>query len=150
MCPTPNAAPSLTLEIFLYFGKLWDLLIPGAKKTAVLEQKGAITAEVMAALTAGNNNVKDPKNIGIDLNHIWVGIDVANNPQKWYSLVKLFSGLNGAAVATALDGRHLVAFNRDHGGERGEELVCLQFDAEGQLVAEVNPILQVVEDVLLH
>ena len=88
------------LRKVVYFGKLWDLLIPGAKKTAVLEQKGAITAEVMAALTAGNNNVKDPKNIGIDLNHIWVGIDVANNPQKWYSLVKLFSGLNGAAVAT--------------------------------------------------
>ncbi|MAW60860.1 MAG: hypothetical protein CMJ94_08505 [Planctomycetes bacterium] len=44
--------------------------------------------------------------------------------------------LSGAAVATALDGRHLVAFNRDHGGERGEELVCLQFDAEGQLVAQ--------------
>ena len=25
MCPTPNAAPSLSLEIFLYFGKLWDV-----------------------------------------------------------------------------------------------------------------------------
>lgn len=87
------------LRKVVYFGKLWDMLIPGAKEVTVLEQKGSITPEVIAALTKGNNNVKDPKNIGVDLNHIWVGIDVANYPNaKWY--FELFSGLDGPAVAT--------------------------------------------------
>ena len=46
--------------------------------------------------------------------------------------------LSGAAVATALDGRHLVAFNRDLGGEEGEQLIRMQFDASGEYVGEAT------------
>ena len=87
------------LRKVVYFGKLWDMLIPGSKDIAVIEPKGSFTQEDYNLLTKSNNNVVDLQGNDLDLNHIWVGIDVANNPnEKWY--VSLFSGLQGPAVAT--------------------------------------------------
>ena len=87
------------LRKIVYFGKLWDMLIPKAKKVAVLEAKGECTQDVIKALTTPNLNVKDPTGQQIDLNHVWVGIDVANYPTT-NLLVRIFGGLKGPAVAT--------------------------------------------------
>ena len=75
------------------------MLIPKAKKVAVVEAKGECTQEVIKALTTPNLNVKDPTGQQIDLNHVWVGIDVANYPTT-NLLVRIFGGLKGPAVAT--------------------------------------------------
>ena len=87
------------LRKIVYFGKLWDMLIPKAKKTGVLAVKGECTQEVINSLTTPNLNVRDPTGQQIDLNHVWVGIDVANFPAT-NLLVRIFGGLKGPAVAT--------------------------------------------------
>ncbi len=44
--------------------------------------------------------------------------------------------LSGAAIACAEDGRHVVAFNRDSGGELGETLLLQLFSADGSFLGE--------------
>jgi hypothetical protein len=87
------------LRKIVYFGKLWDMLIPKAKKTEVLAVKGAATQDVIKSLTTPNLNVRDPTGQQIDLNHVWVGIDVANYPATNLA-VRILGGLKGPAVAT--------------------------------------------------
>ena len=91
-----------SIRKLVYHGQFWDYILPDAAAGPALRNGTHVTAADVARLSRGNNLLHSPRGPGeqIDLNHVWVGMDVLAHP-RMSPLVSAGLGLaDGLGMAT--------------------------------------------------